>query len=92
MSATPPIVVACTPWPCRVLDLNAASDTADALAVAGTRDGGPTGDCAMTGVDASCDSGAGDAAELGDTGDIATAEVPGAAVAGGAVAGVAVAA
>ncbi len=43
MSAIPPIVVAAMPWLCRVLDRNAASDCADALAGAAMSDGGCKG-------------------------------------------------
>ena len=58
MSATPPIVVASTPWPCRVFDRNAARESADAVAGAGTSEGGPAGDWARTGDGVSADGGA----------------------------------
>lgn len=81
MSATPPIVVAPTPWLCRVFDRNAASDSADALAGAGTRDGGPMGDCPRTGDCASPDCGGAEGAGLLAADEITAAEVTGAAVA-----------
>lgn len=84
MSATPPIVVAATPWSCRVFDRSAANESADALAGAGTGAGGATGDCERTGDCASPDSRAADGAGLLVTEEIAAAEVAGAAVAVGA--------
>lgn len=71
----PPIVVAATPWFCRVFDRNAASESADGLTGAMTGDGGETGDCARTG----------DCAGLLAIDEIATAGVAGAAVVGGVV-------
>lgn len=81
MSATPPIVVASTPWTCRVFDRNAARESADAVAGAGTSDGGATGDCARTCDGASSDGGAADGGGLLPIDEITTAEVAGAAAA-----------
>lgn len=81
MSATPPIVVAATPWLCRAFDRNAASESADALAGAGTRDGGPMGDCARTGDCASPDCKAAEGAGLLAADEITAAGVASAAVA-----------